>query len=65
MTSLFRLFKVYKHKSTEEFDKQLQDLISGIKRIPSKARQAELGSLEEGKKELNYDLNRKNQSLVY
>ena len=35
-TSLFRLFKIYKHKWTEEFDEELQDLIAGIKRIASK-----------------------------
>ena len=59
MRSLFWLFKVYKHKYTEEFDKQIQDLISSIKRIASKARQEELGSLEGGKQELSYDLYKK------
>ena len=55
-TSLFRLFWLYKHKWTEEFDNELQDLIAGIKRIASKAKQEGLGSLEGGKLELSYDL---------
>ena len=58
-TSLFRLFKIYKHKWTEEFDEELQDLIAGIKRIASKAKQQGLGSLEEGKRELSFDLYKK------
>ena len=55
-TSLFRLFKIYKHKWTEEFDNELQDFIAGIKRIASKAKQEGLGRLEEGKQELSFDL---------
>jgi hypothetical protein len=47
-TYLFRLFRIYKHKWTEEFDNELQDLIVEIKRIASKAKQDKLGSLEEG-----------------
>ena len=35
-TSLFRLSRIYKHKWTEDFDNELQDLIAGIKRIASK-----------------------------
>jgi hypothetical protein len=58
-TSLFRLFRIYKHKWTEEFDNELQDLIAGIKRIASKAKQEGLGSLEEGKRELSFDLYKK------
>jgi hypothetical protein len=50
-TSLFRLFRIYKHKWSEESDNDLQDLISGVKRIASKAKQDGLGSLEEGKQE--------------
>ena len=50
-TSLFKLFRIYKHKWTEEFDNELQDLIAGIKRIASNAQQEGLGSLEEGKQE--------------
>ena len=38
-TSLFRLFRIYKHKWTEEFNNELQDLVAGIKRIASKAKQ--------------------------
>ena len=30
-TSLFRLFKMFKHRWTEEFDNGLQDLIAGMK----------------------------------
>jgi flagellar motor component MotA len=63
--SLFKLFRIYKHKWTEEFDNELQDLIAGIKRIASKAKQEGLGSLEEGKQELSFDLYKKNQSLVH
>ena len=48
-TSMLRLFRIYKHKWTEEFDEELQDLIAGIKRIASKAKQQGLGSHEEGK----------------
>ena len=51
MTSLLRLFKIYTHRWTEEFDNELKDLIAGIKRIASKAKQEGLGSLEEGKEE--------------
>ena len=50
-TSLLRLFKIYMHRWTEEFDNELKDLIAGIKRIASKAKQEGLGSLEEGKQE--------------
>jgi hypothetical protein len=64
-TSLFSLFRIYKHKWTEEFDNELQDLIAGIKRIASKAKQEGLGRLEEGKQELSFDLYKKNQSLVH
>ena len=63
-TSLFRLFRIYKHKWTEEFDNELQDLIAGIKRIASKAKQEGLGSLEEGKQELSYDLYKKNLCFI-
>jgi hypothetical protein len=49
--SLFRLFRIYKHKWTEEFDNELQDLISRNKRVASKAKQEGLGSLDEGKQE--------------
>ena len=49
---------------TEEFDNELQDLIAGIKRIASKAKQEGLGSLEERKHELSFDLYQK-KSLVY
>ena len=59
MTSLFRLFKLYKYKWTEEFDDELKDLIAGIKQIVSKAKQEGLGSLEEGKRELSFDLYKK------
>jgi flagellar motor component MotA len=45
------LFKIYKHRWTEEFGNELKDLIPGIKRIASKAKQEGLGSLEEGKQE--------------
>ena len=58
-TSLFRLFKLYKYKWTEEFDDELKDLIAGIKRIASKVKQEGLGSLEEGKRELSFDLYKK------
>ena len=58
-TSLFRLFKIYKHKWTEEFDEELQGIIDGIKIIASKAKQQGLGSLEEGKQELSFDLYKK------
>ena len=50
-TSLSKFFRIYKHKWTEEFDNELQDLIAGIKRIASNAQQEGLGSLEEGKQE--------------
>ena len=63
-TSLFGLFKNYKHKWTGEFDEELQDSIAGIKRVVSKAKQQGLGSLEEGKRELRFDLYKKNQSLA-
>ena len=59
-TSLFRLFRIYKQKWTEEFDNELQDFIAGIKRITSNAKQKGLGSLEEGKQEFSYDLYKKN-----
>jgi hypothetical protein len=49
--SLLRLFKIYKHRWTEEFDNELKDLIAGIKRIASKAKLEGLVSLEEGKQE--------------
>ena len=48
-TSWFRLFKIHKHKWTEEFDEEFEDLIAGINRIASKAKQQGLGSHEEGK----------------
>ena len=54
-TSLLRLFKIYKHRWTEEFDNELKDLIAGNKRITSKAKQEGLGSLKEWKQELSYD----------
>ena len=54
-TSLFRLFKMYKHRWTEEFDNELQDLITGMKWVSSKVKQKGLGSLEEGKQEWSYD----------
>jgi hypothetical protein len=57
--SLFKLFRIYKHKWTEKFDNELQDFIAGIKRIASKAKKEGLGSLEEGKQELSYDLYKK------
>ena len=38
-SSLFRLFRIYKHKWTEEFDNELQNLIAGIKRIASNDKQ--------------------------
>ena len=50
-TSLSKFFRIYKHKWTEEFDNELQDLIAGIKRITNKAKQEGLGSLEERKEE--------------
>ena len=62
--SLFKLFRIYKHKWTEEFDNKLQDFIAGIKRIASKAKQKGLGSLEEGKQELSYDLYKKNICFI-
>ena len=58
-TSFFRLFKLYKYKWKEEFDDELKDLVSGIKNIASKAKQGGLGSLEEGKRELSFDLYKK------
>ena len=61
--SLLKLFRIYKHKWTEEFDNELQDSIAGIKRTASKDKQGGLSSLEEGKQELSYDLYKK--SLVY
>ena len=63
-TSLSRLFNIYKHTWTEEFDEELQDLIAGIKRIASKAKQQGLGSLEEGKQELSFDFKKINLWLI-
>ena len=50
-TSLSKFFRIYKHKWTEEFDNELQELLAGIKRIANKVKQEGLGSLEEGKEE--------------
>ena len=53
------LLKRYKKQVTVEFDNEFQDLISGIKRIANMAKQGGMGSLEEGKRELSFDLYKK------
>ena len=58
-TSLYNLFKKYKMKAIDGFYDELKDLIAGIKRIASKAKQDGMGSLEEGKRELTINLYRK------
>jgi hypothetical protein len=59
-TSLHNLFKKYNMKATDDlFDDELKDLIAGVKRIASKAKQDGMGVLKEGKCELTIDLYRK------
>ena len=58
-TSLYNLFKKYKMKATDNFDDELKDLIAGVEKITSKAKQNGMGSLEEEKHELTIDLYRK------
>jgi hypothetical protein len=57
--SLTHLFNLYKKKKSEEFKENLSEIMTGLKNVVTECVQQGEGTVEEGKREVSFELYKK------